>query len=147
LRVVTIEGFGCQTAESTESPGFIYEGGAWLLRFTTQSADHFFQAELTNLCKVLGIDERQIYEIVLYGRGAGLFDVRLNISFTRPPLKRQVDQLRYAVPSLNSYNHAGDTLDSQVRQLLRSAKPAIKRRLAKAIREENRNVFKKPKTR
>ena len=133
------------TTESTESPGFIYEGSAWLLRFTTQSADHFFQAELPNLCEVFGFDERQIYEIALYGRGDGLFDVRLSISFTKLPLKRQVDQLKYAVPFVDTYNHAGDTLDGHFRELLRSAKPAIKRRLAQAIREEKRNGYKKTK--
>jgi hypothetical protein len=146
LRVVTIEGFGCLTAESTGSPGFIYEGGAWLLRFTTQSADHFFKAELAHLCEVLGIDERQIYEITLYGRGRGLFDVRLSISFTKPPLKRQVDQLKYAVSSVESYNHEGDALDYRFTQLLRSAKPAMKRRFAEAVKKETRNVFKKTTT-
>jgi hypothetical protein len=69
LRVVTVEGFGTLTQDSTTHPGYIYEGDAWLLRFKTQSADHFFQAELANLCSVLDIDERQIYHMVLYGEG------------------------------------------------------------------------------
>jgi hypothetical protein len=140
LRVVTIEGFGSLAPESTESPGYIYEGGAWLLRFTTQSADHFFQLELANLCEVLGIDVRQIYKMVLYGRGYGLSEVRLSISFTKPPLKKQLDKLMDAVPIRFSHNHVCDMLDEHLRALLRSAKPGIKRRLAQIIRKERRNA-------
>jgi hypothetical protein len=143
LRIVTIEDFGTLTPESTEHPGHIYEGNAWLLRFAIRSIDHFFQLELDNLCRVLNIDERQIYHMILYGRGRGLFDARLFISFEEPPHDEQIHRLKFVVPPEASHEYKYDILASQFREFLKAAKPEIKRKLAKALAGEKKHASKK----
>ena len=140
MRVVTIERFGTLTPDTSEHPGCIYEGDGWLLRFVTQSPDHFFLAEIENLCHVLNdLDVRAIYELVLYGDGAGLYDVRMHISFEQPPENEQIDQLKFAASSAELRQFENDALDQRLLEFLRVASKTAKKLLANAIERETRN--------
>jgi hypothetical protein len=142
LRIVTIERFGTLTPESTEQ-GNIYGGDAWMLRFAIQSIDHFFQMELDNLCNVLDIDPRQIYHMILYGRGRGLYDARIFISFEQPPNDEQIESLKFVVPPADGHEYKWDILASQFGEFLKTAKPEIKRQVAKALAVEKKHASKK----
>jgi hypothetical protein len=137
LRVVTIERFGKLTSNTSEDTGYIYKGDGWLLRFVVQSADHFFQIELENLCGILNdLDVRAIYKLDLYGDGSGLYDVRLYVSFEEPPEDEQIAQLQFASPGAGNYEYHDDTMDNRLVEFLRGASQTAKKKLAEALVKE-----------
>jgi len=142
LRVVTIENFGTLGPDFEGHEGYIYEGDAWLLRFTIKSPEHFFANELRNLCEVLGLNLPQIYQMTLYGGGRGLYDARLHISFETPPKDNQIEQLRIALAASSPSDYEDDELDSRFREFLKTTTPAIKSKVEKALQQEELNVSK-----
>jgi len=134
MRVLTIEGFGGERGDE----GFVYEGEAYLFRFTIGSPETFFRLQFPYVVKTLNIDPRQVYKLSLYGRpGVGLYDVRLYVSFIKKPTKSQVDALRKAPPPDTEERYGGcDHLLIEFEDILETISPAMKRRLLKSLRRE-----------
>jgi hypothetical protein len=161
MKVVTINSFG-------EGPELfhgdrIYVGDAWLFRFVA-SPDHFFGAELPHVEEVLGIDIRQIYQLALYGEpGQGLSDVCMYVSFLpfqEPPVEMEkieefgvdgsiprkaskLHLLQDEVASAPPSDFPDDILSRLFADLLGSGSPPVKRKLARALEQEERSVAKK----
>jgi len=134
MRVLTIEGFAGERGDD----GFVYEGEAYLFRFTVRSPETFFRLQLPYVVKILDIDPRQVYKLSLYGRpGIGLYDVRLYVSFLKKPTRPQVDALRKVPPPDTEERYRGcDYLLIEFENTLKTISPAMKRRLLKSLRRE-----------
>jgi len=142
MRVVTIVQFGRQNPQGTEDPFPIYAGDAWLFRFEIQSPEHFFRSELPRLTEVFEIDPRSIYLLALYGApGCGLYDVRLYISFKEPPDEGKLTLLRWAAPEREREDDPFDELNHRFLHFLKQATPAAKRKLARALQQEERHAI------
>jgi hypothetical protein len=133
MRVVTIEGFAGE-----RSGGFLYEGEAYLFRFSVSSPEKFFRLQLPYVVETLKIDPRQIYKLSLYGRpGVGLYDVRLYVSFLKKPTTSQVNALRKSPPPDIEERYGGnDHLLVELEDMLKGMSPAMKRRLLRSLRRE-----------
>jgi hypothetical protein len=134
MRVITVEGFGGERGDE----GYIYEGEAYLFRFTVASPENFFRLQLPYVVEILKIDPRQIYKLDLYGSpGVGLYDVRLYVSLKRKPTLSQVKALRKSPPSDIAERYSGsDHLLLEFEETLKELSPAVKGRLLKSLRRE-----------
>jgi hypothetical protein len=134
MRVLTIEGFGGERGDD----GFVYDGEAYLFRFTVRSPETFFRLQFPYVVKTLNIDSRQVYKLSLYGRpGVGLYDVRLYASLKKKPTASQVDGLRKVPPPNTMERYRGsDHLLIEFEDILKTISPARKLRLLKSLRRE-----------
>jgi hypothetical protein len=125
MRVLTIEGFGGERGDE----GYVYEGEAYLFRFTISSPENFFRLQLPYVVKTLKIDPRQIYKLSLYGRpGVGLYDVRLYVSFLKKPTPSQVDALKKSPPpDIEERYRGSDHLLIEFENRLKELSPSMKR--------------------
>jgi hypothetical protein len=129
MKVLTIEGFGGERG----GQGYIYEGEAWLFRFTVSSPETFFRLQLPYAIKSLQIDSRQIYEVTLYSKpGIGLSNVYLYVSFESKPKRSQVNALRNAPPADFEPNDLFSSLETRLKEL----SPAAKQLLLKSLRKQ-----------
>jgi hypothetical protein len=81
--------------------------------------------------------------MILYGRGTGLHDARLFISFEEHPNDEQIARLKLLVPVLESHEYKHDILASQFCEFLKAAKPQIKRKVANALEGGKRHASEK----
>lgn len=81
--------------------------------------------------------------MILYGRGRGLYDACLFISFEKLPNDEQIERLKFVVPPVEFHEYKYDILASQFGEFLKAAKPEIKRKVAKALAGEKKHASKK----
>jgi hypothetical protein len=142
MRIITLG----RVAGIGDGDDYIYEGNAYLLRFSLESPDQFFAFQLPFIVDTLGIDVRQIMRMELLGDGqSGLRQVMVCISFEDAACDAELLESAInkvcAAPSApnNTFTLRDDVLRQRMIQFFLLAPKPVKTRFLKDFAETIRH--------